>query len=55
VEDSGTTDKMMALEEEVPEEIVQKQVRSLTKLTKRNTVPPCLATPYTASNPLPKV
>jgi hypothetical protein len=54
VEDSGTTDKTMALEEEVPEEIVQKQVRSLTKLTKRNTVPPCPATPYTTSNLFPK-
>jgi hypothetical protein len=34
VEDSGTTDKMMALEEEVPEEIIQKQVCSLTKRQK---------------------
>jgi hypothetical protein len=27
----------------------------LTKLTKKHKIPPCLAKPFTANNPLPKV
>jgi hypothetical protein len=52
---SGTIDKSRTLAEEVVDEVIQKQVRSLTKLTKNNTIPPCPAIPYSASKPLPKV
>jgi hypothetical protein len=48
-------DKSRTLEEDVPEETVQKQVRSLTKLTKTDRIPPCPAAPYSASKSLPKV
>jgi ribonucleotide reductase alpha subunit len=52
---SCLNDKSRTLEEDVPEETIQKQVRSLTKLTKTNRIPPCPAAPYSASKSLPKV
>jgi hypothetical protein len=51
----GSKDESRISEEEVPSEIFEKQVRLLTKLTKKHKIPPCLAKPFTANNPLPKV
>jgi hypothetical protein len=51
----GSKHKLRNSEEDVPKEILQKQVRSLTMLTKNDVIPPCPATPYSASKPLPKV
>jgi hypothetical protein len=47
---SGASDKLRTSEEEVPDEVIQKQVCSLTKLTKNDIVPPCPVTPYSASD-----
>jgi hypothetical protein len=52
---SGLKDKSRTSEEEVPKEILHKQVHSLTKLTKRDKIPSCPAKSFTASKPLPKV
>jgi hypothetical protein len=52
---SGLKDTSRTLEEEVPREIFQEHVRSLTKMMKKDKVPPCLTKTFTVSNPLPKL
>jgi hypothetical protein len=52
---SGTKDDSRISEEDLPTEIFEMQVRSLTKLTKKMVVPACLGKSFTSSNPLPKV
>jgi hypothetical protein len=47
---SSVKDKLGTSEEEVPGEIFQKQVRSLTKRTRKDKVPPCPTKPFTTSN-----
>jgi hypothetical protein len=51
---AGPKDQSRTSEEEALEEIIQKQVRALTKLTKKNLVPPCPTAPYSTSKSLPK-
>jgi hypothetical protein len=52
---SGPKNESRISEEEVPNEIFEKQVLSLTKLMKRNEIPPCLVKPFDSTNPLLKV
>jgi hypothetical protein len=50
----GLKDKS-STSKEVPKEFLHKQVHSLTKMTKKDKIPPCPAKPFSISKPLPKV
>jgi hypothetical protein len=51
----GAKDKSRTSEEEVSEETLQKQICSLTKLRRKDKIPPHPVKPFTASKPVPKV
>jgi hypothetical protein len=50
---SGLKDKSRVSDQELPEEIFEKQVWSLMKLAKKHRIPVVLAKPYDTRNPPP--